>query len=283
MSYRLSNVAVSKSREISKEKEIKSKILFFVEGSKTEIIYLQALRRHLPNDKNIEIEIFDRWKDLSGESNQLNIVVMVKSYLDKCTGLGRKKRALIEQTIEKLEFSEWTMEEMIEIIEKLKNDIGDNILSSRDLLKSQLHSIKTCYDFDKERDRICFVLDRDYKSFKENQFDEVVEICNSSSFELGISSPNFEFFLLLHITDMTHFDKASIFENEKSFTETQIKTLMREEFGETFKKEKYNGDLLISRFPQFLDNAENYSTNNIQLKTEVGSSLGKIVNSILNA
>jgi len=283
MSYRLSNSPVSQSRSIYGEKEIKSKLLFFVEGAKTEIIYLQALRKNMPSEKNIDIEIFDRWKNLSGESNQLNIVRMVKKYLDNCGSLGKRKRALIEKSIEKLELNEWTIDEMINLLNNLKRVIGEEILSSKDFLKSQLQSIKTCIDFNPEKDRVCFVLDRDYHSFQECQYDEVLQICEENGFELGITSPNFEFFLLLHISSMEEFEESIIYENKDGFTEAQMKLQMKEKFNENYKKEKYNAEVIISNFNTFKENIQRYSTNTKDLKDKIGSSLGSIVEYILES
>lgn len=282
MSYRLTSTRVSESRKNTQKKEIKSKILFFVEGAKTEIIYLQTLKNYVSPEKNITVEVFDRWKDLSGESNQLKIVKTTKEYLETCSKLGRKKRNKIDQMIEKLEYNEWTIDEMYTMLTELRTTLGTELLSSKDFFATQLQSIKTCYDYDKEYDRICFVLDRDYQSFIDTQYDEVISICETEGFELGISSPNFEFYLLLHLDSFKDEDKNDIFVNKEKFTEKSIKLIMSEKYKESYKKEKYNAGFFLDRFSDFQKNIMLYNTNPLELKTEIGSSLGEIVSDIIN-
>lgn len=47
-------------------------------------------------------------------------------------------------------------------------------------------------------DKISFIFDRDPQSFKENQYDSVRKLCDENRFQLYITNPCFEFWLLLH-------------------------------------------------------------------------------------
>lgn len=283
MSYRLSNIPVQKSRSMKETRKPKSKVLFFVEGIQTEIIYLNELKNHVKDDKNVQVKIFDRFKHLSGESNQLNIVRRTKKYLETCQGLGKKKKRLIEQTIHKLEFGEWSINEIYTIIKKLESDLNDTILSAEDHLEAQLQSIKACYDFEPGYDKICFILDRDFESFSKHQYDNVLEICEKEGFELGISSPNFEFYLLMHLTEgFKEYERSKIFRNENNFSENVLKKIMREEYGEIYKKNKYNAELFFEKFHLFKRNIEGFSQNNVELKSNIGTSVGLVIGELID-
>lgn len=282
MSYRLSNTPIRESRLVKEVRQPKSKVLFFTEGIKTEIIYLKELKNHVKEDKNVQIEIFDRLKNLTGESNQLKVVQRAKEYLETCQKLGQKKRTLIEKTIEKLEFGEWSINDIREITQTLESKIDDEILSVEDQLEAQLQSIKTCYDFDPEYDKVCFVLDRDLKSFKEYQFDTVIEICEKEGFELGISTPNFEFYLLLHFMDS--FEGKSnndVLQNVNNFTETTLKRIFKDRFGENYKKNNYNAKIFFENFGYFRQNVQAYHQDNLKLKCNIGTSLGTIIEKLI--
>ena len=281
MYKRLATAITQESRANLKERSIRSKILFFVEGARTERIYLSELKKNISPSKNLDIEIFDRWKNLSGESNQLKVVTKTKEYLDKCGYITRKQKIKIESTISLLESKTLTIDDILEKITELNNFLGAEILSTREVLLNQLLSIKTCYDFDESIDKICFVLDRDCGSFTSEQYSQVLDLCRECNYDLGMSTPNFEFFLLLHLTDSKDIDEKIIFENAQDFTLKELKKTLKDEYELSYKKDKYDASLFISNFDNFENNILNYSQCNEDLKNQVGSSLGKVVREIL--
>lgn len=285
MGYRLSNQPIDKSRIVTKYRTPKSKILFFAEGAKTEIIYLQEFKKRYDNtNRNIQIEIFDRLKHLSGNSNQLDVVEATKDYLKHCKNLGKRKRNFIQDTINKLEYDNWSLEEIKNLTEELERRIDATILNPRDALKSQLHSIKTAFEFDAELgDKICFILDRDHNSFSEKQFDDVLSICNEENYDLGISTPNFEFFLLLHLTDdFADIEHSYIFNNTSNFTEEKLKAVLKERTSKSFNKATYDAPYFLDRLECFKENIKKFEADNLKLKHEIGSSLGLIFTNIID-
>lgn len=281
MYKRLAKSTIQESRSIFKTRNIRSKILFFVEGAETERIYLNELAKRIPVSKNLDIEIFDRWKDLSGESNQLKVVIKTKEYLSKCGNLGKKQRKKIQSTIDLLESKSLTIDDILERITALNKLLEYEILSTKEILLNQLLSIKTCYDFDESIDKICFVLDRDCGSFTANQFDQVLALCKECNYELGMSTPNFEFFLLLHLTDLKDINSKTIFENKNEFTLKKLKEILGNEHDLTFKKNKYDASLYFDNIDNFESNISNYTTDNLELKESIGSSLGSIVKELI--
>lgn len=284
MGYRLSNRPLNESRVVTKPKVPKSKILFFVEGVKTEIIYLLALKKRFNNiESNSQMEIFDRLKHSSGDSHQLYVVNAAKEYLKRCQSLGKKKRNFIRDTIKSLEYDNLSIVEFKNMMDELERKIDDVILDPKDELKSQLQSIKTAFEFDEELgDKVCFILDRDHHSFKENQFDDVLSICEEENYELGISTPNFEFFLLLHLTDdFSDKEESYIFNNTSNFTEERLKKILKEKTGKSYNKSNYEAEFFLNRFDIFNRNIKKFEENNLRLKSELGSSLGPIFSGII--
>lgn len=113
MSYRLSQSPISETRVHFKNRQEKSKHYFFVEGSRTEILYLDAWRKKINETSRDTIFVFDRVTALSSHSNQLKIVESTRDYLKTCQGLGRKKRNFIDQILEKVEYGNYSIEKKI--------------------------------------------------------------------------------------------------------------------------------------------------------------------------
>lgn len=282
MYKRLAKTIVQYSRDSLTPKSPRSKYLFFVEGAETEKLYLNEVKKRVPTDKNLDVEIFDRWKNLSGESNQLNIVKKTKEYLSICNTITNKQKRKIEETIWLLETKTFTIDDMIRKLEELNRFLGEEILSRKEILLEQLSSIKTCYNFDASLDKIYFVLDRDCGSFTETQYDEVLELCENCGYELGMTTPNFEFFLILHLNNVKDIDHNTIFTNENDFAFRKLKEILKNDYNLFYKKNKYNAKFLLDNFSNFEQNILNYSQDINELKNKVGSSLGIIIREILN-
>ncbi|MDW2879560.1 MULTISPECIES: RloB domain-containing protein [Bacillaceae] len=128
-------------------------------------------------------------------------------------------------------------------------------------------------------------MDRDYRSFKDFQYDKVLEICKENEFLLGITNPNFEFYLLLHLDDSLSMDKEEIRTNprktsNKKLIEYTLNEKMKE-YGCTYKKNNYDANLFIDKFTDFKKNINNYVDDNRLLKNEIGSSIHHIMNRLL--
>ncbi|WP_323679118.1 RloB domain-containing protein [Exiguobacterium indicum] len=281
MYKRLASAITKKSRERTVTREIRSKILFFVEGDKTEKIYLSMFKKTIPSSKNIDIEIFDRWERMSGISNQHDIVEKTKKYLERCKTITNRQKNKVNELIKLMENHELTIEDTQTKIRELNTFLGEEILSEKDVLLHQLLSIKTCFDFDEKIDKICFVLDRDCGSFTPEQYDQVLEICDQCNYDLGLSTPCFEFFLFLHLTDTEKPSEELLINNKNDYMYNFLRKELREKHKLIFKKNKYDAKFFIEKFEEFEENIKTYSQNNIELKNNLGSSLGTILRRLL--
>ena len=80
------------------------------------------------------------------------------------------------------------------------------------------------------------VIDRDYQSWDERQLSYVAQQCHQKKgFNLGLSNPAFELWLLLHLRDLSEYTKA---EKEKLFRNPKVsthKTVLKQELGKKTK------------------------------------------------
>ena len=67
--------------------------------------------------------------------------------------------------------------------------------------------------YSEDIDKMCLIVDRDKKSFKEEQYNYVKEECERKNFKLYVTNPCFEFWLLLHFDEVHLINKEELLEN----------------------------------------------------------------------
>ena len=70
-------------------------------------------------------------------------------------------------------------------------------------------------DYRSEIDEIWLIFDRDPSSLNKVQFEYIDKMCKQYGFHIGLSNPNFEFWLLLHLSGIEKYDKSLLLENKK--------------------------------------------------------------------
>lgn len=136
------------------------------------------------------------------------------------------------------------------------------------------------FTYDKEIDKVCFIIDRDPQNFKENQYSEFINKCIESGYFPYVSNPTFEFFLLLHSDDILKIEKTKLLENRKvnknkRFLEIQLSNL--------FTCNKRN--IKFCKFKNCIQNAirneKAFCEDIIKLRTELGSNVGTLLDEMI--
>lgn len=146
-------------------------------------------------------------------------------------------------------------------------------LSIEDLTECAKSIIETnTIIFDPQIDHLCLIVDRDCKSFKEDQYDKVIKICNENHIDLYVTNPCFEFWLLLHFDDVIDIDQVKLLENKKdngrTFAEIELRKRM------TYTKSSYNANTLFRKIPNAIANEKKFCEELVGLKTSIGSNIG---------
>ena len=136
--------------------------------------------------------------------------------------------------------------------------------------------------YDPELDKVCFIVDRDRKSFKEDQYRETMEICKKNKYGFYVSNPCFEFWLLLHFQESRNLsdeEKKKLLENKKSdgnrktprrtYAENKLRGLLA-----GYTKNNYDVAKIISRVPDAIENEKMFCEDEALLINEVGSRIG---------
>ena len=291
-------------------RQVRRKFFLVFEGAETEKIYFNAINRNRLNlkiDPIIEFITLVRDFGENGWSNPLKIVkrlidnvkesqdgimtydVLINRFHDYMTSTNliqgdtdRRaywdilKRICEEDLSKKLDESIDNIDETIEQIKKYlvqKSSIVGISDSIVDIIKS------LSITFDIEFDRICLIVDRDKGSFvvneNINQYKEVLDKCRDNGFDLYVTNPCFEFWLLLHFDDCVDLDIEQLYENRKvsrnmRYVESELKKRM------TYNKTNYNADCLMTRLPNAIENEKKFCEDLTLLEENVGSNLGKL-------
>jgi len=178
----------------------------------------------------------------------------------------------------------------VDIIERDRNEQGlSNPSKIVDLVLSNVESWKensqitlpgehsVCYSED--IDEICFLFDRDKKSFTEEQYMYVMQKCAENDFKLCVSNPDFEFWLLLHFDEVVTLSISSLLNNEKengkTFTEHQLAALTN------YSKSMFDTEIFMKRIDRAIENEKSFCEDIDGLLSNVGSNIGLLLTEIL--
>ena len=296
---------------ISKEDRTIKKYFLVFEGNRTEEIYFNAineLKDKIGINPLIEIISIERTYTEEGWSNPKKILEQLLKDLEEIENGKISYKTLVDKIIEIIMedekiFSKISKEISSEkMIENIKNDIEslDNIVENVEedcefllnmiikklfltieeipnILETVLKNIENKQiTYSEDIDKMCLIVDRDKKSFKEEQYNYVKEECKKKNFKLYVTNPCFEFWLLLHFDEVHLINKEELLENKRAsskvrFVESELKKYF------PYNKNKYNAELLIQKIDLAIENEKRFCEDIEGLKNELGSNVGLLI------
>lgn len=137
-------------------------------------------------------------------------------------------------------------------------------------------------------DKICFVIDRDRKSFTSGsgQYEYVLDRCKEKGFGFYLTNPCFEFWLLLHMEDLSDLDEEKLLENgmatsTMNYAEHELRRKLREAGGPNFKKGGYNPSWFMERISMAIANERMYCEDEAGLEHNIGSRVGILLEEMM--
>lgn len=200
--YRLSSSIYD--RETEAEKEDLQKIIFLsVEGNVTEKEYFEGVsanREKLGIDSRIDVEVLKRRsKDTNSAPQQ--VVELLEEYI-RLREYGKEKliEDIPETFVERygLEFIQQYLSDSDKLPKKKRN------LFVTDLMKIgyDINYRKYLNKYNSELDEFCILIDRDIQTHSEINMQACIDYCKEKGYKCYIANPCFEFWLLLHLSDV---------------------------------------------------------------------------------
>ena len=200
--YRLSGSIYE--RENEEEKIEPQKIIFLsVEGNATEKEYFEGVsinRKQLGINNKIDVEVLKRSKKDTNSAPQ-QVIELLEEYL-RLRELGR------ENMIEEIP-KEFVERYGIEFIQSFLDDENTIPLKRKNEFVTELMKIgydvsyrKYINTYRKDLDEFAILIDRDIHSHSEANMLDCIRYCVENGYKCYISNPCFEFWLLLHLSDV---------------------------------------------------------------------------------
>lgn len=200
--YRLS--ASVYERETEEEKIEPQKIIFLsVEGNVTEKEYFEGIsvnRKKLGINNRIDVEILKRSRRDTNSAPQ-QVIELLEEYI-QLRELGREK--LIEDIPE-----DFVQKYGIEFIQSFLDDSESISSRKKNAFLTELRQIgydisyrKYLNTYKKDLDEFAILIDRDMQTHSEINMLECIRYCQKKGYKCYIVNPCFEFWLLLHLSDV---------------------------------------------------------------------------------
>lgn len=134
--------------------------------------------------------------------------------------------------------------------------------------------------YDKEIDKVCFVIDRDPQNFSEEQFDNFLRMSKDYNYKVYVSNPTFELFLLMHDDKIFGIDKTAMLENRRvSNSKRFLEVKLSEIFG--CNKKNINFEKFKVNIKKAINNEKRFEENLINLKYNIGSNVGTLLDEMI--
>lgn len=69
---------------------------------------------------------------------------------------------------------------------------------------------------------LCMIIDRDTQDRSEEQLKEIIEKCQEEGFNIALTNPAFELWLMLHVDDLKTYDRNDLLKNKKISSEKRF-------------------------------------------------------------
>lgn len=290
-------------RSNSRKRKCKKKYIFVFEGEKTEKQYFEGIYNYkddLEIDSLIDIQILERYDETM--SNQLSVVKSLDDYI-KQTLLMQKNEKIIKKEIITIinssDIEEYGIKDKIlkllneyivdnnyeeniyYFIDEVNNLISDSEENIR-ILIDDIIALKERLEYDHQIDEVCVIIDRDKGSFKKFQYDEVVKICKQNNYNLGISNPCFEFWLLLHLSDCKEYNIEDIRINRKvSKSKRFLEKQLANKLNGSYNKSNIKFEQFKDNINTAIENQKLYESDIEKLENNVGTRVGSIIENMM--
>ena len=302
---------MQKEQKSLKKIEQEKKYFLVFEGSRTEEIYfdtINELKGKIGINPLIEIISIERtyseygWsnpkkileqllKDLEEiEDEKLSYKTLVDKIMeiiveDKNFSLKISKKSNLKEVIEDIENEIESLENTVKNIEEDCITLLSIITKKVFLVKEEIANIlekvlenigNQQITYSEDIDKMCLIVDRDKKSFKEEQYNYVKEECKRKNFKFYVTNPCFEFWLLLHFDEVHSINREKLLENKRASSKVRyVESELKKYF--PYNKNKYNAELLIEKIDLAIENEKRFCEDIEELKDKLGSNIGLLI------
>ena len=282
-------------------RDLREPIFLAFEGIKTEPSYFRGLLKKIDREANVKLILLKKGPGKEHFTNPLNIIEMVEDYRTWSEGGPCSVELFVECILSDLGTRHGP--EIKNLKQELKK--SDCTDSQRKYVKDEPEAMRICASFFNEilvqpsrprhylsdESKFCIIVDRDPGSFNNNQCEKAYEICEKEGLELIVSSPSFETWLLLHLSNVS---KSEILKNKEANmlkgllaekTKQEDDALFFELYGRLIPKalERLKGEGYCTDLKSLLASTEkNNQGKEVIADENIGTNMGILMSYIFN-
>ncbi|MCI6244026.1 MAG: RloB family protein [Agathobacter sp.] len=300
--------------KVLKSDEATKKYFLVFEGSDTEVIYFDAIRslsEEIGINPLIELIPIIRSFSEEGWSNPKKILDRVIENLRESKEQAISYESLLNRIMDHLYETKviktskvlarniWkTMQQTCdEQLKKSLDDVVEDIESTCNtligVLKEEYEVVNIVEDisgiikdggitYEEGFDQICLIVDRDKDSFvstpENNQYKYVLDKCREMGFQLCVTNPCFEFWLLLHFDEVFTLDKEKLLDNPKITVKRRYAEDELRKIFPGYNKSSYHAEVLVKKIDKAIENEKKFCEDIKELEHSVGSNIGHLIN-----
>lgn len=281
--YRLSSNAFEREEEVDKVEPRKVYFLS-VEGNATEKEYFEGIsanRKLLGINAIVDIQVLNRRsKDTNSAPQQ--VIELLEEYL-RLRENGRESliKDIPKDFIDKygMNFIKNFLEGTGEISRKDKNRFVTDLLK----IGYDINYRKYLDKYHNELDEFGILIDRDMQTHSEVNMIECIEYCREKGYVCYIANPCFEFWLLLHLSDVKKEYRDRLQELEKNEKVSDKHTFVSKEVSEKAHHGKSGINFKKNYMPCIdvaIERAKEFASSEEELVDNIGCNVWKLVESM---
>lgn len=168
----------------------------------------------------------------------------------------------------------------IEPLEKERED--DTKSHPKYVLEMLEEREKRWEEYGVDPNELWMVVDRDKQNVSGEQLSEIIKDCDRKGYNLALSNPTFELWLLLHLRRADEYDKNKLLKNEKvnkkrRFIEKELSDIL----DKGYNKRNFNFKDFQSGIKDAVERGKILPTNNKELIEELGTTVCLLVDKFL--
>ncbi|MEH6396262.1 RloB family protein [Pseudoalteromonas sp.] len=156
------------------------------------------------------------------------------------------------------------------------------------VLNNLKEHVKNKYDFNEGSDILWLVIDRESVEARKRNIKKIIPECNRDGYSIALSNPLFEFWLLLHVTDITAYDSDVLIQNKwvnasknRRYIDKELSTILPNGFNK--RKGKFNQDIVsFENVKRALAQEKLFTTSYPEILDSLGSNIGELIGDFLD-
>ena len=131
------------------------------------------------------------------------------------------------------------------------------------------------------------MVDRESVEERKKAIEAIIPICKEKGYSIAVSNPTFEFWLLLHVCDISSYDEATLHQNNwateakrRRFLDKELSNLLENGFSK--KKGRFNQDIVtLDNIKRAVHQEQRFCNELPNLLDELGSNVGYLIKDFL--